>query len=214
VTLDLSHTDRARSVAAFGRWQGDIWKHLDDLGRYQSIMWETRPSVVIETGTHTGDSARWFATQPGVEAVITVDVKPDSWKAAWGMPVHRLIGDSTDPDIRAGVSAVIEAFGADDTRVMVSLDSDHSAAHVAREIELYAPLVSPGCRLVIEDGVLAWLDMATQARHGILGRYEGTVLDAIEQSAALLAELGFVRDIEIESLTPVTMHPAGWWRRV
>jgi hypothetical protein len=56
--------------------------------------------------------------------------------------------------------------------------------------------------------------MATQARHGILGRYEGTVLDAIEQSAALLAELGFVRDIEIESLTPVTMHPAGWWRRV
>jgi cephalosporin hydroxylase len=31
------------------------------------------------------------------------------------------------------------------------LDSDHAQAHVARELELYAPFVAIGCYLVVED---------------------------------------------------------------
>ncbi len=34
---------------------------------------------------------------------------------------------------------------------MVVLDSDHSQAHVEAELDAYAPLVSPGCYLIVED---------------------------------------------------------------
>lgn len=36
-------------------------------------------------------------------------------------------------------------------RVMVILDSDHSLTHVAGELEAFAPLVTPGCYLIVED---------------------------------------------------------------
>ena len=34
---------------------------------------------------------------------------------------------------------------------MVVLDSDHSEANVAAELDAYAPMVTPGCYLVVED---------------------------------------------------------------
>ena len=34
---------------------------------------------------------------------------------------------------------------------MVILDSDHTRDHVLRELELYAPFVTQGCYLVVED---------------------------------------------------------------
>jgi cephalosporin hydroxylase len=37
---------------------------------------------------------------------------------------------------------------------MVTLDSNHSAAHVARELGLYAPLVTADSYLVVFDGVM------------------------------------------------------------
>ena len=37
------------------------------------------------------------------------------------------------------------------------LDSNHSRAHVEAELDLYAPLVSPGCYIVACDGIMAEL---------------------------------------------------------
>ena len=46
----------------------------------------------------------------------------------------------------------LRAMAAGCERVMVVLDSDHSCEHVYKEMVAYAPLVSPGCYMVVEDG--------------------------------------------------------------
>jgi len=58
-----------------------------------------------------------------------------------------LTGSSTDPQIVSTIRAQLSATD----RVMVILDSDHAQAHVRAELDVYAPLVTSGCYLIVED---------------------------------------------------------------
>lgn len=215
---------RAACVAAFGDWHtDDLWKHNDDLRRYDQIIRNTRPDVIIETGTNTGASASWMVSAtPGRRTVITVDTDTSRWNRASQYGIFRVEGDSTDMDIFEEIRTNLK-YWPGPPRVMVSLDSDHSAAHVRREIELYAPLVTPGCYLVVEDGIFSWLSDAQLRAHGCMWVdgtkiYDGTPLDAIEdwgKSTQWADRMpgNFERDEMIEFAYPVTMNPAGWWRR-
>ena len=60
-----------------------------------------------------------------------------------------ILGSSVDPAVVAQVTAYIQnAFA---LRVMVILDSNHEKEHVLQELALYAPLVTKGSALIIED---------------------------------------------------------------
>jgi cephalosporin hydroxylase len=194
--------DRATCVAAFGTWEGRMLKHADDLARYERVITATRPDVVVECGTRDGWSAAWFVGQ-GCQ-VVTVDVQP----AGPDRPRHDRLtyvgGNSVAGKTFEAVKGLV-----DGRRCMVSLDSDHSEAHVRAEIELYRDLVSPGCYLVVEDGIIDWLP--SPKPHGC-DVYTGSVLTAIE--GTLAGDPRFVRDVEVEALSPVTMSPAGWWQHV
>lgn len=207
---------RSLCVNEFGDWfSDDLWKTKADLRRYGKIISLTKPDIIIETGTNTGASACWFASSTPVNPlVITIDIEPTRWNRASAYAVERLEGNSTDPELITEVQRTLRGFGTGagrPPRVMVSLDSDHSAAHVRKEIELYAPLVTSGCYLVIEDGILSWLNQSQLDAHDC--HYDGTPLDAIEQ----WRNRGwgpFTRDHSIEAIGSVpTMNPAGWWRR-
>lgn len=200
-----SPCDIAASVASLAN--GDhcrldgMLKLDEDLERYRLIIEATRPEIVVETGTLTGASAAWFAAQ-GL-TVVTVDVSP---RAVPGGDVYGITGSSTDPAVVEQVRAIVGG-----KRCMVSLDSDHTAAHVTREIGLYGPMVTAGCYLVVEDGIfgVASADLAT--RHGC-GPAGGSPLDAIAQ--CLDGNPDWVRDTDIEQAFPITHHPAGFWRRL
>lgn len=182
-----------------------MWKSTQDLVRYRRIVEETRPEVVVETGTRWGGTAAWFADTFGVH-VITVDVA--SARAIQEWPgITAVIGNSADPDV---VARVVELVAG--RRCMVSLDSDHHFGHVQAEIRAYAPLVSVGCYLVVEDalGDLAPADEAR--RFGARIPEEGGALPAIE--AELVGRPGWVRDLNVEGMDPVSHSPFGWWRRV
>jgi cephalosporin hydroxylase len=56
-------------------------------------------------------------------------------------------GSSTDPKIVKQVKALIKPTD----RVMLALDSDHTAEHVLKELKLYGPLVTSGCYCVVDD---------------------------------------------------------------
>jgi cephalosporin hydroxylase len=67
-----------------------------------------------------------------------------------GQHRHRLtyvVASSTDPQVVAQVAERARTAGT----VLVVLDSDHSRDHVLAELRAYAPLVTPGSYLVVED---------------------------------------------------------------
>jgi len=74
--------------------------------------------------------------------------------------IQSLPGSSIDESILAEVR---RGIGHGET-VLVVLDSDHTAAHVRQELEMYAPLVTPGSYLVVFDGVM---EMLADAPNGL-----------------------------------------------
>ena len=137
-------------------WAGTFWQGVHcvksplDLWVYQEIVHETRPDLVVETGTWLGGSALYFASLfdlIGNGRVLSIDLEP----ARDELPAHPRISywggrSSVDPGLLEEVRR--EARG---QRVMVVLDSDHRKEHVLAELDAYAPLVTPGCYLVCED---------------------------------------------------------------
>lgn len=180
-------------------------KLTEDIDRYEKIIGYCRPDVIIETGTHTGDSARWLQAA-GNCRVITIDVLACELRNAG--QIKTVTGSSTDPRVIHRVVNLVSQFD----RIMVSLDSDHSTAHVAAEIMLYGPLVTPGCYLVIEDGIFHYADADLRAQHG-LADMKGDPLDAV-LSSSLPHSSRWRRDRGIEDMHAVTHNPAGWWERV
>lgn len=177
----------------------------EDLARYRQIIEATKPEVIVETGTRTGASARWFAER-GCD-VITVDVATDEdlWRSLCEDGIVALVGDSATPEIAARVGRIVG-----DRRCMVVLDSDHSAQHVATEIALYGDLVTPGCYLVVEDTIFGLATQAMRAQHG-LADMVGSPMDAVRK--LLVGNPAWMRDIAIEREHPKSHHPGGWWIR-
>ena len=120
-----------------------------DLWVYQELLHELRPAVIVECGTANGGSAFYLASicdLLGHGEVVTVDIADEP-----GRPSHERItylnGSSTAPEIVERVQQLV----AGRAPVVVILDSDHSRDHVLNELRLYAPLVSPGSYLIVED---------------------------------------------------------------
>ncbi len=168
--MRTGETDRKRVVEEFERlfydslretWAAATWLGVRafklplDLWVLQEIVTETRPDLIIESGVAEGGSALFLANVldliGGEGRVIGVDV--DLSKVAPETRNHPRVslveGSSTEPKVLARLAAAAEG-----RRVMVDLDSDHSALHVTSELRALSPLVSPGCYLVVEDGVV------------------------------------------------------------
>ena len=132
------------------RWLGtQVAKCPLDLWVYQELVFETRPDVIIETGTFEGGSASFFASLCdllGKGAVVTIDTEQYG-----GRPAHDRItylsGSSTAAEIVEEVASLTAGAGS----VLVALDSDHSREHVLAELRAYADVVTVGSYLVVED---------------------------------------------------------------
>jgi cephalosporin hydroxylase len=141
-------------------WAGQPLLQLpEDVLRLQEMIFDLKPAAIVETGVCGGGSLLFHATiceAIGKGRVIGIDLHiPESTRT--GVSSHRLgqriamiEGDSAAPETIAQVRDLV----GHDAPVMVILDSDHSRAHVARELEAYAPLVTRGSCIVAEDGVM------------------------------------------------------------
>ena len=182
-------------------WLGvPTWKLPSDMWVYQEILYETRPDLLIETGTQYGGSTRFYASVMdllGSGEIATIDIDTSDVHA--DVRAHPRItvieSGSTEP-------AVVEQLRrrAEGKRVMVILDSDHQRDHVAEELRLWSDLVSPGCYLVVEDTALG--DQYLPGWGGSLAALD----------AWLPGHPEFERDRGREKFL-VTVNPGGYLRR-
>jgi cephalosporin hydroxylase len=143
------HYQKNRTWAATRFLGVPVAKCPFDLWTLQQIIFETRPDVVIETGTAHGGSAYYMARLfdlLGKGRVVSVDVehqnsRPDHPRVTY------LSGSSADP----AVAVLVRGEVRPGETMMVVLDSLHTRTHVLAELRLYAPLVTPGCYLIVED---------------------------------------------------------------
>ena len=205
--LDRAAVSRAHdTLYRSDAWTDATWlgaqalKNPLDLWVYQEIMVETRPELVVETGTYRGGSAFFLASMCdllGAGEVVSIDVEPvrDDY------PVHPRITylggrSSTDPDVVADVRA--RAAG---KRTLVVLDSDHSQAHVEDELAAFAPIVPVGCYVIVEDSNIG------QIRKDLLPG----PLEAVE---AFLSETDEFEIDRTREKFLITFNPSGYLRRV
>ena len=205
--LDRAAVARAHDVFyASNAWTQATWlgsqalKNPLDLWIYQEIMAETRPDVVIETGTYRGGSAHFLASVCDLldaGEVVSIDIEPRRDDYPEHPRITYLGGrSSTDPDVLAEVRERV-----DGRRTMIVLDSDHSQAHVGAELEAYAPLVPVGCYLIVEDSNIG------QIRPDLMPG----PLQSIETFLASTSDFVIDRDREKFLLT---FNPSGYLRRV
>jgi cephalosporin hydroxylase len=184
------------------QWLGvPVQKCPLDLWVYQELLGETRPGLIVETGTAAGGSALYLASicdLLGRGHIVTIDV------AEADRPRHPRIsyhhGSSTDPAI---VERVRRMTAGAPSGVMVVLDSDHSAAHVAAELEAYAAFVTPGHYLIVED--------TNVNGHPVLPEHGAGPTEALE---AFLAEHGAAFEVDrTREKFGLTFNPGGYLRR-
>lgn len=194
-------------------WGVELQKSVDDLARYHELIEISQPDVIIETGTRDGGSALWFRHTENLE-VISIDLAPRAVLLPETEGIHWVTGSSSTqlrPDQLATIAEVVQG-----KRVMVSLDSDHHAPHVVDEIFLWRQFVTEGCYLVIEDACFdMWKERPTTERARVGGARIpelGGPLVAINEAQAHLTNAGFWRDAALETLSPISHSPVGWWR--
>ncbi len=183
------------------KWLGTpVQKDPFDLWIYQELLYETKPDVVIEAGTAHGGSAYYFASLFDLMhkgRIYTIDIQ-----AQPNRPTHERItylhGSSTASDI---VQQIKKSIKPNET-VMVSLDSDHSKAHVLEELKIYSNLVSVGQYLVVEDSDVNG--------HPVYPDFGPGPWEAIEEF--LKTDDRFVTDEKRERFG-LTLSPHGWLRR-
>lgn len=140
-------------------YDGNCWQHVKWMGHhilktpmdiliYQEIIFNSKPDVIIETGTRWGGSAFFMAQMcdlVGNGEIVTVDIAPFPDR-----PEHPRItylnGSSISQEI---FSQMAEKAAGKST--MVILDSAHITSHVLAEMNLYADLVTPGNYMIVED---------------------------------------------------------------
>ncbi|MFC1875764.1 cephalosporin hydroxylase family protein [Thermodesulfobacteriota bacterium] len=142
-------------------WMGrPIIQFPQDIMAMQEIIWEVKPELIIETGIAHGGSLIFYASmqsligKKGHVLGIDIDIREHNRVEIEAHPLFNHItmieGSSTDENI---VNSVHE-FAAGKRSVLVVLDSNHTHAHVLKELELYSGLVTKDSYLVVFDTVI------------------------------------------------------------
>jgi cephalosporin hydroxylase len=225
-------------------WLGrPIIQYPQDVVAMQELIWRVKPDLIIETGIAHGGSlilnASMLALLDYAEASeagnhldpskprrrvlgIDIDIRAHNLAAIKAHPmsnrIEMLQGSSIQPEIVAQVWKRAASF----SRILVSLDSNHTHAHVLSELNAYAPLVSMRSYCVVFDTIVEDLpgDMFPD-RSWSRGNNPKTAvweyLRAVAEEKRVGADgtpLAFEVDRALEAKLLITVAPDGYLKRV
>lgn len=213
-------------------WLGrPIIQYPQDMVAIQEIIWQVRPTLIIETGiAHGGSlilSASMLALLDYCEAVesglaiypseskrkvvgVDIEIREHNRSAIERHPMSSKIemieGSSTDQRIVDQVAELAKSHSS----VLVLLDSNHTYEHVLCELESYANLVSVGSYCVVFDTFVE--DMPTgyfADRPWDKGNSPRTAVDRF-----LKLHPEFEVDESIQNKLLITVAPGGFLKRI
>ena len=136
-------------------------KAVTDMWNYQEIIYQLKPTLLIEFGTAAGGSTLFFDEllkiiyhdQSNKYHILTVDIDPT--------PIHQKIKNkptieilttsSLNPLVKEKIIILKKLFPGP---LFAILDSNHTKAHVFQEIVLMNEILNPGDYLIVEDTII------------------------------------------------------------
>nr|NJM01496.1 cephalosporin hydroxylase [Desulfobacula sp.] len=148
------------------RWLGrPIIQYPQDIIAMQELIWRIKPDLIVETGIAHGGSVVFHASmmallekcgdiKKGHVVAVDIDIRAHNKAEIENHPLASYItmiqGSSVDNDVIEKVKSIARGY----SRILVSLDSNHTHAHVLGELEAYAPLVTPESYCVVFDTII------------------------------------------------------------
>lgn len=203
-------------------WMGrPIIQYPQDILAMQELVWRIKPDLIIETGIAHGGSLIFLASMLELNAQcggpadakilgIDIDIREHNLEAIKAHPMSKRIemiqGSSIAPDI---IAQVAERAKGKKT-VMVSLDSNHTHAHVLDELKAYAPLTTVGSYCVVFDTVVQDMDddMFNDRPWGVGDNPKTAVWEYLKTHSE------FEIDKSIDDKLLISVAPSGFLKRV
>jgi len=149
----LYYSNGCRTWSGNTSWLGyKVLKCPLDLFIYQEIIYETKPDIIIETGTGNGGGTLFLASICDFMnhgKVVSIDLENTNHKA--DLPQHKRITYITGSSISEDTINQFKILTNDYDKIMVILDSDHHKDYVLKELNIYSKLVTKDNYIVVED---------------------------------------------------------------
>jgi len=198
-------------------WMGrPIIQYPQDMIAMQEIIWQLKPDLIIETGIAHGGSLIYYASLmeligKGEILGIDIDIREHNRVEIEKHPMFKRIkmlqGSSIDEKLVEKVKEIAKGK----QTILVSLDSNHTQEHVLRELQLYAPFVTPGSYIVVFDTIVEDLPQGyfkEQRPWGIGNNPKTAVWEFLKNNDQ------FVIDTAIDNKLLISVAPEGYLKRV
>jgi cephalosporin hydroxylase len=196
-------------------WLGrPIIRFPQDIMAMQELIWQIKPQLIVETGIAHGGSLIFYASMlellggKGLVVGIDIDIRAHNRREIEAHPLFKRIrlieGDSTEPSAVEEVYALAEGKAP----ILVALDSNHTHAHVLKELQLYSPLVRKESYLVVFDTIIE--DFPAGWFHDRPWDKGNNPRTAVAEFLA--ANPRFQEDRDLESKLLITVAPSGYLR--
>ena len=198
-------------------WMGrPIIQYPQDMIAMQEIIWELKPDLIIETGIAHGGSLIYYASLleligKGEVLGIDIDIREHNRREIEAHPMFKRIKMLQGSSIDEQLVQQVKEHAKDKQTVLVSLDSNHTHEHVLRELQLYAPFVTPGSYIVVFDTIVQDLPegyFKEKRPWGIGNNPKTAVWEFLKNNDQ------FTIDTAIDNKLLISVAPEGYLKRV